>query len=96
MYFVYILECSDKSLYTGITTDLKRRFEQHKNKKGGAYTKTHTVTKIVYTENFKTRGEALKRESEIKSWRQDKKLNLITHSKSNEPRQRWDDRTSNI
>ncbi|MEK7505972.1 MAG: GIY-YIG nuclease family protein [Patescibacteria group bacterium] len=37
MYFVYILECSDKSLYTGITTDIKRRFIEHKNGKGGRY-----------------------------------------------------------
>jgi len=77
MYFVYIIQCSDKSLYTGITNDLKRRFEQHKNKRGGNYTQSHRVAKIVHTEQFKTRSEALKREAEIKSWRRQKKLALI-------------------
>ena len=76
-YWLYILQCTDDSLYTGITTDLKRRLRQHKNKKGGAYTEAHTVEKIVYTERFPNRNAALKRESEIKSWRREKKLALI-------------------
>jgi len=77
MYFVYILECSDKSLYTGITNDLERRFKQHKDKVGGNYTQSHRVEKIVHTEQFKTKSEALKREAEIKGWRREKKLSLI-------------------
>lgn len=77
MYFVYILKCSDKSLYTGITNNLKRRLKEHQNKKGGAYTQSHGVMKIVYTEKFRTRGKALKRESEIKSWPRKKKLDFI-------------------
>jgi len=77
MYFVYLIQCNDNSIYTGITTDLKRRFRQHKNKKGGAYTQTHKVAKIVYTEKFLSRSEALKREVEIKGWRRDKKLALV-------------------
>ena len=76
-YWLYILQCDDNSLYTGITTDLKRRLRQHKNKKGGAYTQAHTVVKIVYTEKFLSRGDALKRESELKGWRREKKLALI-------------------
>ena len=76
-YFLYLLECADKSLYTGITTDLKRRLKQHQNKKGGAYTASHRAQKIVYTEKFKTRSDALKREIEIKSWPRKKKLILI-------------------
>ncbi|MBI4094953.1 MAG: GIY-YIG nuclease family protein [Candidatus Liptonbacteria bacterium] len=88
MYFVYIIRCSDKSFYTGITSDLKRRFKQHKNKRGGNYTQSHRVEKIVYTEQFKTRSGALKRESEIKRWRREKKLDLIkndhaAHSRKN-------------
>lgn len=81
MYFVYLIQCSDQSLYTGITNDLERRFKQHKNKKGGAYTKFHTAEKIVYTETFLTKGEALRREREIKSWRREKKLDLIKFAK---------------
>ena len=66
MYFVYILQCADKSLYTGITTDVARRFLEHKQGKGGHYTRSHMVKKIVYTEKAKTRSQALKREAEIK------------------------------
>lgn len=77
MYFVYILECFDKSLYTGITTDLARRFSEHQNKKGGAYTASHKVKKVLYSEKFKTRGQALKREAEIKKMKHRQKLELI-------------------
>ncbi|TSC90956.1 MAG: putative endonuclease [Parcubacteria group bacterium Licking1014_17] len=77
MYFVYLIECSDKSIYTGITTDVQRRFGEHKNGIGGHYTRSKQVVKILYTEKFKTRSEALRREAQIKGWRHDKKLNLI-------------------
>lgn len=77
MYYVYIIRCDDNSLYTGITNDLTRRFEQHKNKKGGAYTKTHPVSKILYSEKHSTKSKALKREAEIKSWHHEKKLTLV-------------------
>ena len=80
MYFVYLIECSDKSIYTGITTDVQRRFKEHSLGKGGAYTKSHKVKRILYTEKFKTRGEALRRELEIKSWRREKKLGLIINT----------------
>ena len=78
MYFTYILECQDKTLYTGITTDLKRRFKEHKEGVGGAYTRAHGAKKILYSEKHKTRSIASKREAEIKSWRREKKLGLIT------------------
>ncbi|HVV38943.1 MAG TPA: GIY-YIG nuclease family protein [Candidatus Paceibacterota bacterium] len=77
MYFVYIIECADLSLYTGITTDLKRRFEQHKTGKGGHYTRAKQVVRFVYTEQHSGRSSALKREAEIKSWPREKKLGLI-------------------
>ncbi|MDO8515918.1 MAG: GIY-YIG nuclease family protein [bacterium] len=76
-YYVYILRCTDKSLYTGITTDLKRRLEEHKNKKGGGYTRAHAAEKFVYTEKFPDRSKALKREAEIKSWDRNQKMGLI-------------------
>jgi len=78
MYFVYLIECKDKSIYTGITTDVKRRFSEHKNGKGGHYTNAKKVVKILYTEKYKDRSTALKRELEIKGWSHQKKLNLIT------------------
>ncbi len=77
MYLVYIIECEDKSLYTGITNDLERRFAEHKSGKGGHYTSAKEVVKILYTEQHSNRSSALKREFEIKSWRREKKLELI-------------------
>lgn len=77
MYFVYILECADKSLYTGITTDVERRLEEHKSKKASHYTNAHGAVKIVYTKQFKDRSSALRREAEIKRLTRDKKLLLI-------------------
>jgi len=77
MYYVYLIECKDKTLYTGITTDVQRRFKEHSLGKGGAYTRSKKVERVLYTEQFKTRSEALKRESEIKSWNRQKKIDLI-------------------
>lgn len=79
MYFVYLLQCADGSIYTGITTDVRRRFEEHKNKKGGHYTSSHPAESIVYTENYATRSQALKREAEIKRWPRVKKLDLFAN-----------------
>ena len=45
-YYIYIIRCSDTSLYTGITTDMKRRYSEHFSKKGAKYTKSHTPVKI--------------------------------------------------
>jgi putative endonuclease len=76
MYFVYILECADESLYTGITTDVERRLVEHKNGKGGHYTRSRRAVKIVYTEKQADRSSASKREAEIKGWPREKKLML--------------------
>ncbi len=77
MYYVYIIRCEDGSLYTGITNDIERRFSEHKNKIGGHYTASHKVQVVTYKEKFETKGEALKREAQIKGWRREKKLDLI-------------------
>lgn len=77
MYFVYILECADKSLYTGITTDLERRFNEHKQGIGAQYTKSRGAKKIVYTEEQPSRSSASKREAEIKKFDRKKKLALV-------------------
>jgi putative endonuclease len=81
MYFVYIIECKDKSLYTGITNNLERRFNQHKSGNGGHYTSSKKVEKIVYTEKHPDRSSALKRESQIKKWTRAKKEALINGNK---------------
>jgi len=77
MYFVYLMQCAGGSIYTGITTDVARRFNEHKNKKGGHYTSAHKVLKILCTEEYATRSLALKREAEIKSWPRSRKLELV-------------------
>jgi putative endonuclease len=74
---VYLILCSDNSIYTGITTNLERRFQEHAHKEGGKYTRAHPVEKVIYSEQFPTRSEATKREAEIKSWQRDRKLELI-------------------
>lgn len=76
-YFVYIIECTNKALYTGITNDLKRRFEEHKRGEGCRYTAYNPAVKLRYSEKRRTRSSALKREAEIKSWPRAKKLGLI-------------------
>jgi putative endonuclease len=81
MYFIYLLECRDKSIYTGITTDVARRFKEHKDGKGGRYTRAKQVVKVLYTEKAKTRSQALKREAKIKSWPREKKLELTKINK---------------
>jgi putative endonuclease len=77
MYFVYLLLCSDGSLYTGITTDVSRRLDEHKNKKGGHYTAAHGANRIVRTEQYATRSIASKREAAIKKLARAKKMELI-------------------
>lgn len=79
MWYVYILECKDGSLYAGITNDVTRRFAEHKSGKGGHYMRSHGAKKMVYTQKFATRSQALKREAEIKSWRKEQKLKLINN-----------------
>lgn len=77
MYYVYILLCKDKSLYTGITTDVNRRFSEHKEGKGGHYTTSRGVVKVLYKEKKKNRSLASKREYEIKKWSRKEKLALL-------------------
>lgn len=77
MYFVYILECKNGTLYTGITTDVQRRFKEHTEGKGGHYTRASGVTKVLFTEKHPNRSSALKRENQIKGLRREKKLQLV-------------------
>lgn len=78
MYYLYILKCADKSLYTGITTDLKRRVAEHNEKKLGAkYTTARQPVKLVYSKKFKNRSLASKEEARIKKLKKSQKLSLI-------------------
>ena len=77
-WIVYILECNDKTLYTGITTDLDRRVEEHNNSdKGAKYTAARRPVKVVYSEQLDSRSSATQREMQIKSLSRDQKQNLI-------------------
>ena len=77
-YYVYIIECEDQTLYTGISTNPERRLKEHQESKLGAkYTKAHKPVKIVYLEEFKNRSEASKREYQIKQLNKMQKLKLI-------------------
>ena len=77
-WFVYIIEASDSSLYTGITTDLERRFKQHASGVGAKYFQGRRPIKFVYTENAKNRSEASRREAQIKKLTREQKLQLVT------------------
>ncbi|MDP3901360.1 MAG: GIY-YIG nuclease family protein [bacterium] len=77
-YFIYILQCADKTLYVGATNNLGERLKQHNELKSGAhYTKIRRPVMLLYSEKFKTLKQARHRESEIKSWKRNKKIELI-------------------
>ena len=72
-----MVQCQDKSLYTGITTDISRRLKEHNSKKGAFYTKNKTPVKLVYQESMAGQSEARKREAAIKRLERPQKLALI-------------------
>jgi putative endonuclease len=77
-YYTYILECADGSFYVGCTNNLDRRLKQHNDSKWGAhYTKIRRPVELKYSETFADLKTARRREAEIKSWRREKKLELI-------------------
>lgn len=75
--YMYILECSDGSYYTGSTKDLKLRFEQHQNGEGANHTKKRLPVKLVYFEEFNRIDEAFYREKQVQGWNRAKKEALI-------------------
>ncbi|QDT41945.1 GIY-YIG nuclease superfamily protein [Gimesia alba] len=78
VWFVYILRCADRSLYTGITTDLTRRCQQHNTGTGARYTRSRLPVSIEYHETQASRSAALKRELEIKAMSRAAKEALIS------------------
>lgn len=83
MWHVYLLLCEDGSIYTGITQDVERRLNEHRTSQGSKHTRDHGVEKLLHTEEFNTRSEARARESQIKGWRKEKKVNLIKYGHPN-------------
>ena len=81
-WFVYIILCSDESLYTGITTDIERRFQQHLSQKGAKYFRGRDPVKVIYQESGHTRSSASIKEAQIKALSRKDKL-LLLSSESN-------------
>lgn len=78
MYYLYILECADGTLYTGITVDLERRLKEHNGSGLGArYTRARRPVKLVYSEEFPNRSTASSAESRIKRLPREEKLKMI-------------------
>ena len=77
MWYIYLLRCSDKSLYCGITNNIERRLKAHQSGKGAKYTRGRLPVKLVYTECVETKSEALKRELKIKKYSKDKKEFMV-------------------
>lgn len=84
MHYVYILQCSDNSLYTGWTNNLEKRIETHSSGRGAKYTRARLPVKLVYFEEYADKIEAQKREYAIKQMARYKKLQLIRLKSSGE------------
>ena len=77
MWYLYILQCGDGSLYTGITTDVEKRLEAHRSGKGAKYTRGRSPLELKYREACGNHSDALKRELEVKHLSREEKLALI-------------------
>ncbi len=80
-FFVYLVECRDKTLYCGFTTDVEARLSAHNKGLASKYTRPRRPVKLAYLEAKKSKGEALKREAEIKSLSRSQKLALVRNYK---------------
>lgn len=76
-WIVYILECRDHSLYTGITIDIKKRLAAHRSGTASKYTRSRLPVRLVYQERCSSRPDALRRETMIKEMKRSDKLDLI-------------------
>lgn len=78
MYYLYMLQCADETLYTGITTDVARRVDEHNNSaKGAKYTSARRPVELIFSKKCKNRSSASKEEFRIKSLSRKEKLELI-------------------
>ena len=85
-YYVYIMTNNSRTLYTGVTNDLRRRVYEHKNKLIPGFTNKYNITKLVYYEECKDIKIAIPREKQIKGWLRKKKIELIEKGNPN-----WED-----
>lgn len=78
MYYLYIVKCADKTLYSGITTDLVRRIDEHNDSKRGAkYTRSRRPVKLAYSKKFRNRSTASRAEAKLKKLSRSEKLKLL-------------------
>lgn len=77
IWYVYILQCGDNTLYCGVTPDIEKRLEQHRCGKGAKYTRGRGPLELVYSEQLPTHSDALRREIAIKQLSRSEKLKLI-------------------
>ena len=78
MYHVYILASRrHRTLYIGVTNNLAKRLEQHRNGEGSSFVKTYRVFHLVYAESYERPDEAIAREKQLKRWKRDWKIELI-------------------
>ena len=80
--YCYMVECADGTLYTGWTTNLRRRVAAHNAGRGSRYTRMHRPVKLVYFEHLPNRSEAMRREAQIKRMKRSAKLAQISNFKS--------------
>lgn len=76
-YFVYIIECSDKSYYSGVTNNLEKRLAEHQSGSIHGYTSTRLPVKLIYSANFGDINDAIRFEKQIKGWSRQKKEALM-------------------
>ncbi len=75
--YTYILQCADGTLYTGWTNDLTKRVRAHNDGTGAKYTRARRPVKLVYSESYDSKEEAMRREAEIKRMSRGEKEKLI-------------------
>lgn len=82
MNYTYIVRCSDGTLYTGWTNNLEKRIKDHNDGRGAKYTKPRRPVTLVYSEEFRTKEEAMRREWEIKHMSRKDKLSVVISGQS--------------
>ncbi|MDO8451411.1 MAG: GIY-YIG nuclease family protein [bacterium] len=93
MWYVYILECVDKSYYVGMTPNLERRFNEHNTGRGGFWTGLRRPVTLKYSEKLKTRTDAEARELQLKGWSRKKKEALMSGNVLSLSRHRQDNKS---
>jgi len=76
-YYVYIMTNKSGTLYTGVTNNIKKRIDEHKNKLIEGFSKKYNITMLIYFETFGDINSAIAREKQIKGWLRNKKIDLI-------------------